>query len=371
MLVLILGASGFVGRNLSCFLQGQPHFKVHELSRVKSDIVRGSQYDAIINCVGVNRSDDKELFSDGNVNFIDWFFNSHAASENISFKRVIHLSSSKAGDNSVYGKTKLHGERILEAICKEVTTPVKILRYVNLFGKWSKPDYNSVVATWCRDYRLSLTPFVSDPETRMELIYIDDLCAEVRDLILLSEADFAIKCEDYNSDATHFSTRLQDLQSSLKSISDSVKTVRLFSPSCQLEKHLYSTYISFLDPRDTVFQLSGHGDGRGQFFEVFKLGASGQVSVSSTFPTSEARGNHFHMSKVEVFCLVSGTATMRHKEWGGDEVIITKLNTFDCITTIPGYVHDIQNTSDQPLLLLIWANEEFEREAPDTYQSSI
>jgi UDP-2-acetamido-2,6-beta-L-arabino-hexul-4-ose reductase len=371
MLVLVLGSSGFVGKNLSCFLSNQSDIEVHEFSRNKSDIVHETQYDVIINCIGVNRSDKNEKFTEGNVNFLDWFFTSHVKDKKIKFKKVIHLSSCKAGESSIYGKTKFQGEQLLKSICDTCNVPLKVIRYKNLFGKWCKPDYNSVVATWCRDFRLSRKTFISNPNNCIELIYIDDVCDEIHKLIFSNQEDFIEKCKSTSSDLKPFSTSLQNLHDILSSISSTVANIGLFRPSGPLEKYLYSTYISYLDPRDTLFKLTGHGDKRGEFYEVFKIGINGQISVSSTMPSSEPRGRHFHMSKVEVFCLLSGSAIMRHKQWGEDEIIETNIMPFECITTIPGYIHDIHNTTEEPLLLLIWANEEFDIDKPDTFQGVI
>lgn len=371
MMVLILGASGFVGRNLTCYLSNQPDFEVHGYSRELSEIQDDATYDVIINCVGVSRSDSSADFSIGNVSFLSWFFNEHLSSKKVKFRRVIHLSSSKAGDDTIYGLTKAEGEVLIKKICRSFGSTLKILRYPNLFGKWSKPDYNSVVATWCRDLRFSMKPKINGGTNLIELTYIDDVCREIFNLCLSSEQEFISQNSLDLSTAPVFSISLQKLYQTLTEISSSVSKVGLFSPNNEFEKNLFSTYISFLDPRDTLFNLQGHGDKRGEFYEVFKLGINGQISVSSTNPDKEPRGNHFHMSKVEVFCLLSGRAKMRHKKWGTNKVLENDLDAFQCITTIPGYIHDIQNVTDEPLLLLIWANEVFEKRNPDTFQATL
>ena len=371
MIVLILGASGFVGKNLTCYLSNQPDFEVHGYSRELSEIQEGTTYDVVINCVGVNRSDSNADFNKGNVSFLSWFFNEHLSSKNVKFERVIHLSSSKAGDDTIYGITKAEGEVLIKNICSNFSSPLKVLSYPNLFGKWSKPDYNSVVATWCRDLRLSMEPKINGGANLIELTYVDDVCSEIFNLCLSSEQVFISKSSSSLSTTPVFTVSLQQLHQTLETIRSSVSKVGLFSPNNEFEKNLYSTYISFLDPRSTLFSLQGHGDKRGEFYEIFKLGINGQISVSSTNPDKEPRGNHFHMSKVEVFCLLSGKAKMRHKKWGTNKVLENDLNAFQCITTIPGYIHDIQNFTDEPLILLIWANEVFDKSNPDTFQATL
>jgi len=369
MKVLILGASGFLGKNLSCYLSNQLDFVIHRYSKESSEIETGTTYDVIINCVGVSRSDTDNDFIKGNVSFLNWFFDEHLSNKKVIFKRVIHLSSIKSGDNTIYGRTKSEGEALIEKICTESASMLKILRPTNLFGKWSRPDYNSVVATWCRDLRLSLKSEINGGANLIELTYIDDICNEIFNLCLSSDQEFI--SQNTTSSAKVFRISLQELYQTLTEISSAVGKVSLFSPNNVLEKNLFSTYISFLDPRDTLFSLQGHGDKRGSFYEIFKLGINGQVSVSSTYPDKERRGNHFHMSKVEVFCLLSGRAKMRHKMWGTNKILENNLDAFQCITTIPGYIHDIQNIGDEPLLLLIWANEEFDKNNPDTFQSPL
>ena len=371
MLVLVLGASGFVGKNLSCFLSNQNGVVVHQYSKIENQIVEGASYDVIVNCVGVNRSSDDNEFVSGNVNFLDWFFTQFVVENNIGFKRVIHISSSKAGEDTIYGKSKLEGESLIKKLCENDNVPVKIIRYANLFGKWSKADYNSVVATWCRDLRLGYESHIDQNDALLNLTYIDHVCDEISSLIFSSEQEFATKCGTNQSEANIEPVSLRDLYAILKKISLSVSDVSLFRPKTSLGKNLYSTYISFLSPVDTIFSLKGHSDIRGAFYEVFKLGGNGQISVSSTMPSKEPRGRHFHMSKVEIFCLLSGSAKMRHKEWGTDKIFENNLTPFDCITTIPGYIHDIENVGSEPLFLLIWANEQFDPSLPDTYQADL
>ena len=183
MLVLILGSSGFVGKNLTCFLSNQLGVEIHQYSKSDSQIIEGSVYDVIVNCVGVNRSSVDKDFMKGNVEFLEWFFTDHLRKQNIKFKRVIHISSVKSGEKSIYGSSKFNGEALLKDICKLNNTPAKVIQYTNLFGKWSKPDYNSVVATWCRDLRLGHESIIDQSEVLLNLTYIDEVCREIYDLI--------------------------------------------------------------------------------------------------------------------------------------------------------------------------------------------
>lgn len=371
MKVLILGSSGFVGKNLTCYLSNNPDVVIHQYSKTENQITLGSVYDVIVNCVGVNRSSVESDFVKGNVEFLDSFFSKYLNKNSIEYKRVIHISSAKSGEKSIYGSSKLQGDNLLKDICESNNIPIKVIKYNNLFGKWSRPDYNSVVSTWCRDLRLSRNSTINEDKNLLNLTYIDDVCSEIYDLIFLNDEEFINECNTDESKALVSSISLMDLYAILKKISLSISSVNLFSPLNLLEKNLYSTYISFINPIDTIFSLKGHSDQRGSFYEVFKLGINGQVSVSSTMPIKEPRGKHFHMSKVEIFCLLSGNAKMRHKEWGTDKIFENNLIPFDCITTIPGYIHDIENIGNEPLLLLIWANEEFDKAIPDTYQADL
>lgn len=384
MNVLITGANGFVGRNLTQRLYAlrdgrdrtRPALRIDELLLYTRETAPETlaaycrSADFVVHLAGVNRPQDPEEFTTGNTDLTRTLLAQLRQSGNrcpVLLASSIQASLTGRYAGSPYGQSKRAAEALLRAYSEQTGALGLIYRFPNLFGKWCRPNYNSVVATFCHNIARDMPITVSDPAAELELVYIDDLVDELLD---------AMEGHPHQADAGYFRVpvshpvTLGEIVRLLRSFHDQPQTLLLPQiPDGSFAKKLYSTYLSYLPPEKVAFPLKMNVDARGSFTELLKTDACGQVSVNITKP-GVTKGQHWHNSKWEFFIVVAGRGLIRERRIGSDEVIEFAVSgeRIEAVHMLPGYTHDIINLSDtEDLVTVMWANERFDPEHPDTY----
>lgn len=369
MKVLVTGSNGFIGKNLITALKNHLYTDVYEYDKgsAPADLEKYCrEADIIYHLAGINRPEEETQYREGNVCFTQQLL-ALLKKSNRSCP-VIYSSSIQAVLNNPYGISKKAGEDAIIAYAKETGAKISIYRLPNVFGKWCRPNYNSAVATFCHNISHDLPITINRRETLIKLVYIDDLVEELLGAMDGSEIRDGYFCE---VPVIYLNTlgRIADLIYSFHSIRDKLA---LPDMSDAFTKKLYSTYLSYLPKDGFGNELTMHTDQRGCFTEFLKQAEFGQLSVNRLKP-GIIKGNHWHNTKVEKFLVVSGKGVIRLREIFASEVITyavdgEKLKVID----IPvGYTHQIINTGDTDMVTLIWANECFQPEFPDTYPMEV
>ena len=399
MNILVTGAKGFVGRNLVAALESIRDGKdrthaglvVNEIYSydIDSKLNELDEYcahsDFVFNLAGVNRPKDNSEFMAGNCDFAGALLETLKRHKN---KCPVMLSSSiqatLAGrfGNSEYGRSKKAGEELFFEYGKENGVRVLVYRFPNLFGKWCRPNYNSAVATFCNNIANDLPIQVNDPNVDMELLYIDDLVAEMIAALQGGEhhAEFegveTILKDDgrYCAVPTVHKIKLGEIVDLLNVFHDQPNTLVMPEiPNNSFAKKLYSTYLSYLPKEKVCFPLKMNVDARGSFTELLKTVNCGQFSVNVSKP-GITKGEHWHHTKWEFFIVVSGRALIQERKIGTDEVIEFEVNgeKIEAVHMLPGYTHNIINLSDtENLVTVMWANETFDPNHPDTFGEKV
>ena len=373
MKVLITGANGFIGKNLCATLEQDEKYKLLKVTRQTTDAELAEylkECDFIFHLAGINRSMDEKDFFEGNADFTAQITQELERYNCRHGKKVpiVFTSSRQVGRDNPYGHSKRQGEGALIEYGKTTGSPVYIYRLTNIYGKWSKPYYNTVVATFCYNIARDLIIQVSDPDAYVTLCYIDDV---VEEFLKVMEGKPAVEDGHCIIPVTH-SIKLGALADTIRSFKESRSNLSVADMSNQLEKNLYSTYLSFLPEDDFSYPLKMNVDDRGSFTEIIRTAERGQVSVNISKP-GITKGNHWHHSKNEKFLVVSGTGVIRFRKIGESEVIDyhvsgDKLEVVDIPT---GYTHNIENLGDTDMVTFMWANECFNPEKPDTYYEEV
>lgn len=364
MKILITGANGFIGKNLCATLEQQGK---HELLKVTRQTTNEELYgflkecDFIFHFAGVNRPKDEKEFFQGNAGFTAQLV--QTLKENNRTVPIAFTSSIQVDRDNPYGRSKKLGEQALLEYAK-TGSPVYIYRLTNIYGKWSRPNYNTVVATFCHNITRDLPIQINNPDTEINLCYIDDVMEE---FLRALDGNPTVAGDHCIVPVSH-PIKIGVLADTIRSFKESRSDLSIADMSSPLVKNLYSTYLSFL-PEDTFsYPLKMNVDSRGSFTEIIRTPERGQVSVNISKP-GITKGNHWHHSKNEKFLVVSGTGVIRFRKIGEDEVIEyhvsgEKLEVVDIPT---GYTHNIENLGGTDLVTLMWANECFNPEKPDTY----
>ena len=393
MNVLITGANGFVGKNLVAALRNirdgkdrtHPELDIREIYEYNTDgspeqlAAYAKSADFVFHLAGVNRPKSAEEYISGNTEPLEALLTALQSAG--SCCPVMLASSAQASligryAGSEYGKAKLACERRLRAYAAETGAEALIYRFPNVFGKWCRPNYNSAVATFCNNIAHDLPVMVNDPATELKLVYIDDLVAE----LLAALSGRAHRC-DYDGLApvpgekfcrvpvSHRVT-LGEIVRMLQTFHDQPQTLLLPEiPEGSFEKKLYSTYLSYLPPEKIAFPMKMNADERGSFTELLKTVSCGQVSVNISKP-GITKGQHWHNSKWEFFMVVAGHGLIRERQLGSDEVLEFEVSgeRIEAVHMLPGYTHSITNLSKtDDLVTLMWANECFDPQHPDTF----
>ena len=382
MKILVTGSNGFVGRNLVESLknirdnkdQTRPNLKIEEIYEFDKDtnISLLEKYckecDFVFNLAGVNRPVDPKEFMDGNFGFASTLLDTLKKCDN---NCPIMLSSSiQATLDNDYGRSKLAGEKLFLNYSKENNSKVLIYRFPNLFGKWSKPNYNSVIATWCYNYANDLDIIVNDPKVELELCYIDDVVCEMLDSLEGMEH----KKGDYCYVPVTYKITLERIIELLDLFKKQPESLIIPDiPNNSFEKKLYSTYLSFLPKEKVKFEFKTNIDNRGSFTELIKTNNCGQISVNISKP-GITKGQHWHHSKWEFFVVVKGSALIQMRKIGTDDVYEFEVSDekIEAVHMLPGYTHNIINKSNtEDLVTIMWANELFDSNHPDTYHEEV
>ena len=401
MKVLVTGAAGFVGKNLVASLKNirdgkdrtRPELSVDEIYEydIQTDPALLEEYcakaDFVFNLAGVNRPKDNAEFMAGNFGFATTLLETlkkHGNTCPVMLSSSIQATLLGRYAGSDYGRSKLAGEELFFSYGAETGAKVLVYRFPNLFGKWCRPNYNSAVATFCNNIANDLPIQVSDPKVELELLYIDDLVEEMLDALEGREHH----CEFDGADAveraegrycfapvTHKVT-LGEIVELLKSFQLQPQSLMLPEiPQASFAKKLYSTYLSYLPEEKTKFPLKMNCDARGSFTELLKTEKCGQFSVNISKP-GITKGQHWHHSKWEFFIVVSGHGLIQERKMGVDENgqpypvrnFEVSGEKMEAVHMLPGYTHNIINLSEKEnLVTVMWANESFDPEHPDTF----
>jgi len=364
--ILVTGSSGFIGRHLVEVLrrcQGAQVFEFdlgHHLEAFERTL---AEADFIFHLAGVNRPQDPNEFAAVNAGLTERLCERLEA---LDRKPVIVLSSStQAALDKAYGTSKRQAEGLIEGFCRRTQSGGVIFRLPGVFGKWCRPHYNSVVATFCHQIAHDLPITVSDPNKLLELVYIDDVIAAF--LNVVSCPPHPGECERRSVSRT-FQVTLGDLAERIRSFRDSRKSLALPAFDDAFNRCLYATYLNHLDAGDWAYNLEVRTDPRGSLAEFMKSPHFGQIFVSRTKP-GVTRGNHFHHSKTEKFLVLEGEAIIRLRHIGATEIIEHRVSgsDFRVVDIPPGYTHSIENVGTSNMVVLFWASEIFDPKAPDTY----
>lgn len=393
MNILVTGAKGFVGKNLCAALKNirdnkdrTRNIKIEEIFEYDIDTERNlldgfcERADFVFNLAGVNRPKDNAEFMEGNFGFTSDLLNILKKHNN---KCPVMLSSSVQAtligryDND-YGRSKKAGEELFFKYAEETGAKVLVYRFPNLFGKWCRPNYNSAVATFCNNTANDLPITVNDRNTELELLYIDDLVAEMLDALENNEhhCEFdgintvITESGKYCAVPVTHKVTLGEIADLLEQFKNQPKTLLMPEMSeGSFAKKLYSTYLSYLPKEKISFPLKMNIDERGSFTELLKTAGCGQFSVNISKP-GITKGQHWHNSKWEFFIVVSGHGLIEERKIGSDEVLRFEVsgNNIEAVHMLPGYTHNIINLSDtEDLVTLMWANEQFDPNHPDTF----
>jgi UDP-2-acetamido-2,6-beta-L-arabino-hexul-4-ose reductase len=369
MKVLVTGAKGFVGRNLCMELGRVERVEVFAIDLDNTDDELQAalgQADVIFHLAGVNRPQNVDEFATGNAGFTERMCDSlrllHRA------PKIVISSSVQAEFDNPYGASKRGAEEAVACLCADTGAAGIIYRLKNLFGKWCRPNYNSVTATFCHNIAHDLPVQISDPLREVDLTYIDDVVAA---FVAELEAPAEPGCRFADPLPSHVVT-LGALAELIHSFRESRSTLLVPDLSDEFTKRLYGTYLSYLETDDFSYQLDIRTDHRGSLAEFVKSPPFGQIFVSRTKP-GITRGDHFHHTKTEKFMVLEGDAIIRFRQIQGDVVIEYRVSGTDYrVVDIPtGYAHSIENVGEAELVTLFWACEIFDPARPGTYPAQV
>jgi UDP-2-acetamido-2,6-beta-L-arabino-hexul-4-ose reductase len=371
MKVLITGANGFVGKNLQLRLTDRKEVQVVCFTRDDnvaqlSALLQG--VDFVFHLAGVNRPQDPQEFMSGNVDLTQALCQAVGAVAESAGKRVpiVYTSSTQAGYNNPYGESKRKAEDALFAVSHSHQVPVHIFRLPNVFGKWCKPSYNSAVATFCHNIARGLPIQVNDPAAPVTLVYVDDVIE--RFVQLMDGADVAVDTEGFATIAPQYTTTVGELARQIQGFNHSRATLMTERVGTGLVRALNATYVSYLPVESFAYTVPQYADPRGVFVEMLKTPDCGQFSYFTAHP-GITRGGHYHHSKTEKFLVIKGQARFkfRHMQTGQCHELVTTGEKAEVVETVPGWTHDITNIGSDEMVVMLWANEVFDRTHPDTF----
>lgn len=398
MNILVTGAKGFVGQNLVASLEAlrdgkdktRPQLAIHQIyaydvdtsPALLAEYCQNAQF--VFHLAGVNRPQNPQEFVTGNVDFTQTLLDTlQTRNPTCPIMLASSIQATCIGRyDSDYGRSKLAGEQLMQAYAAQTGARVLIYRFPNLFGKWCRPNYNSAVATFCHNIAHDLPITVSDPAITLELLYIDDLIAEMLDALEGREHRCHFDGTQVVWDTqgaycaapvTHRVTlgEIVELLHSFHAQPSSLVMPEI--PAGSFAKKLYSTYLSYLPREKVAFPLKMNVDARGSFTELLRTTTSGQFSVNISKP-GITKGQHWHHTKWEFFMVVSGEGLIQQRKIGSDEVLDFYVSgrEITAVHMLPGYTHNIINLSkDQDLVTVMWANESFDPNHPDTFYEEV
>lgn len=366
MAVIVTGAKGFIGKNLMIHLaeNGVDAFGFDTGDDPAAMRAAVAAADFVFHLAGINRSQTEEEFETGNAGLTGEICDLLAQSGN-PIPLVITSSTQVERDNA-YGRSKLAAEQAVLAHSAATGAPVHVFRLTNVFGKWARPNYNSAVATFCHNIANDLPILVSDPSAPLKLVYVDDVCnAFLR--VLDEPAGAHGDRPSFAHAGPEYETTVGAVAATIRGFAESRTTMLTDRVGIGLTRALHATYLSYLNPEQFAYDVPRHRDPRGVFVEMLKTPDCGQFSYFTAGP-GVTRGQHYHHTKTEKFLVVSGRARFgfRHILTGETFHLETESGQGRIVETIPGWTHDITNVGETEMVVMLWANEIFDRARPDT-----
>jgi UDP-2-acetamido-2,6-beta-L-arabino-hexul-4-ose reductase len=365
--ILVTGANGFIGKNLIV--------RLNELVNITvSSFVRGddrahlpqlvAQVDAVVHLAGENRPADESAFSQVNAELTLALCDA-IQQESASTGRHVPLlltSSIQAERDNPYGRSKFAAEQAVLALAQDTSNPCVVFRLPGVFGKWCRPNYNSVVATFCYNLTRDLPIQINDPNASVKLAYIDDVVDSLLNTLEATSLGYTQAAVE-----PEYTITVGELAAQIRAFADCRTTLMSERVGEGLVRGLYATYVSYLPNEKFSYKVPQYADPRGVFVEMLKTPDSGQFSYFTAHP-GITRGGHYHHTKTEKFLVIKGEALFRFRHLLTDELVELRTSgtTPQVVDTIPGWTHDITNVGDDELIVMLWANENFDRQKPDT-----
>jgi UDP-2-acetamido-2,6-beta-L-arabino-hexul-4-ose reductase len=365
MKLLVTGANGFVGKNLSLAITEQGWAEI-AITRDSSagDLQAGLAIaDCVIHLAGINRPQTEAEFASGNIGFTETLVNALKVSGRSI--PVAFSSSIQAERDNPYGSSKRGAEEVLAAYGKDTGSDVAIFRLPNVFGKWCRPNYNSAVATFCHNIARGLPITINDPTAPLRLVYVDDVLSAF--LAFARSPATALR-----EVSPEYQTTVGEMAATLQAFQASRGTLLTEPVGTGLIRALYSTYLSYLPIEDFSYTVKRHADPRGVFVEMLKTKDSGQFCFFTAHP-GVTRGGHYHHTKTEKFLVISGTARYKFRNMATGETVSldTSGDESRIVETVPGWSHDITNIGNDLMVVMLWVNEVFDRDKPDTIAAKV
>ena len=368
MIVLITGSNGFIGKNIFSQLANNSNYHILEFTRKNTihDLkLMLNKAEVVLHLAGENRPINNEEFILSNIELTNTICEQIKATNKIN--SLIFTSSIQSELTNEYGRSKLAAEELIKQLSLDYKKPASVFRLPNVFGKWCKPNYNSVVATFCHNISRNLPITIDNPTTIIKLAYIDDVISDL--IYSIKNPPIGFEFRDIQP---NYEISLGDLARQIYSFKKSRECLLIPGVGSGLTRALYSTYMSYLPPSEFMYSLPFHSDERGEFVEMLKTQDSGQFSYFTAKPGA-TRGGHFHHTKTEKFLVIKGKAKFCFRSILTNEVheIRTSGGKPQIVDTIPGWAHDITNIGDDELVVMLWANENFDPDNPDTIKQKV
>ncbi|MBU3578629.1 SDR family oxidoreductase [Polynucleobacter sp. 73C-SIWE] len=366
MRVMVTGADGFLGKNLCSYLDKIKEVEIISFTR-RNNLLQLpcllENVDFVFHLAGANRPRDQAGFVADNIELTEALCNAIADSRRrIS---IIYASSTQAILDNPYGISKRNAENVICKFQQKNQITAYIFRLPNIFGKWSRPNYNSVVATYCHNLARNIPIEINDPATKITLVYVDDV---VDQFIKLLNGDEGLQVHEYHSVLPQYTITIGELASCIQAFKAGRLELNVHQVGSGLMRALYATYLSFLPHEEFSYSVPRYCDARGSFVEMIKTENSGQVSYFTAKP-GVTRGGHFHNTKTEKFLVIKGRAHFRFRHILNGHTIEFDVSSEESkvVDTIPGWAHDITNIGNDEMFVMLWANEIFDRNKPDTF----
>lgn len=363
--ILITGKNGFIAKNLISELKNSGMYNILEYDRLTTEKELReycTKTDVVVHLAGVNRPLEISEYAEGNNELTSSLISMLEEVNNTC--PIIMSSSIQAEKENPYGISKKAAEDILFTYSEKNKAEIMIYRLPNVFGKWCKPNYNSAIATFCHNIAREIPIHINDSHAEMRLVYIDDVVEE----IIKAVQGKANRVNEFCKIPTEYKSTVGEVASLIQSFKETRNTHQVIDTSNPLVKKLYSTYLSYLKEDDFSYFLNMNTDSRGSFTEFLKTNDRGQVSINVSKP-GIVKGNHWHHTKNEKFLVVSGEGVIRFRRIDSDQVIeyFVSGGKLEVVDIPVGYTHNIENLGTTDLVTVMWANELFEKERPDTY----
>ncbi len=375
MRVLVTGANGFLGRSMLLRLRERGDVETLTFTRDDDEETlhaRVAAADWIYHFAGANRPREAQDFITDNIALTQALCGAIEKVAQREARRIplVFASTSQAILENSYGRSKRAAEEVVTSLGQRNGSPVHIFRLPNVFGKWCRPQYNSVVATFCHNISRGLPIQIHDPATALQLVYVDDVMS-----VLLGLMDDKQPVQDQDGFASvqpQYRCTLGELASEIRSFRDSRESLTTERVGNGLTRALWATYLSYLSPEMFAYTLPAHADARGTFVEMLKTPDSGQFSYFTAHP-GVTRGGHYHHTKSEKFLVVRGKALFKFRSLQTDERFeyITSSAQPVIVETVPGWAHDITNIGEDEMIVMLWASEKFDQSRPDTFSSDV